>query len=58
MTPAPSSLLTVAEIRKMIDRLRGAQIPASVNDDPKWRLLGDAIHALQELHKMKTGRQY
>lgn len=58
LSHAPSSPLSVQEIRRMIDRLRGAQIAASVNDDPKWPILGRIIHELQELHKMKTGKQY
>jgi hypothetical protein len=42
----------------MIDRLRGAQIAASLKADGQWELLADAIHALQGLHKMKTGEQF
>ena len=57
-THPPSSPLSVMEIRKMIQRMRGAQIAASVNDDVQWGILRDAIHALQELHKIKTGQQY
>lgn len=57
MSP-PSKPLSVREIRQMIDRLREAHIPASINDDPKWSIIARAIHELQELHKMHTGRQY
>jgi hypothetical protein len=54
----PSAPLTTQEIRDMIKRLRSAQVAASVNDDPKWPILAKAITPLQELHKMKTGRQF
>ena len=58
MTRAPSSPLAVQEIRKMIDRLRGAQIASSTTQDGEWEILMDIISPLQKLHTIKTGRQY
>lgn len=58
MTRAPSSPLGVQEIRKMIDRLRGAQIASSTKEDGEWEILMDIISPLQKLHVIKTGRQY
>lgn len=54
----PSTPLAVWEIRGIINRLRRAHIAASVNGDPKWEVLRDAIHAMQDLHIMETGKQY
>jgi hypothetical protein len=48
----------VQEIRKMIDRLRGAQIASSTTQDGEWEILMDIISPLQKLHTIKTGRQY
>lgn len=58
MARAPSSPLSVEEIRLWIDRLRGAQIAASIQLDGEWEILADIIQPLQRLHKIKTGRQY
>lgn len=54
----PSTPLTVAEIRGMINRLRRAHIAASVNDDPRWPAIAEAIGGLQELHRIETGKQF
>lgn len=54
----PSTPLTLTEIRGMINRVRRAQVAASVNDDPRWEVLADIGSALQKLHVMETGVQF
>jgi hypothetical protein len=54
----PSSPLSVPEIQGMIHRLRRAHIAASINDDPRWPLIADAIAAMQALHRHETNGQY
>ena len=54
----PSTPLTLTEIRGMINRLRRAQIAASVNDDPRWEMLAATLSGLQDLHKLETGSLY
>jgi hypothetical protein len=56
--PNPSSNLTTAEIRLLIDRMRGAHIATSVNDHPDWPVIANIIHELQVLYKRRTGRQH
>lgn len=54
----PSTPLTLTEIRGMINRLRRAQIAASVNGDPRWEMLAVTLSGLQDLHKLETGSLY
>jgi hypothetical protein len=55
----PSTPLRVEEIRGLINRLRRAQIHASVDPaDPSYCDLVELITTLQRMHKRKTGVQY
>jgi hypothetical protein len=53
-----SAPLRTDELRSMIQRLREAHIPVSVNDNPEWDIIARAINALQDLHRHRTGRQF
>lgn len=58
MDMEPSTPLAVPEIQVMIQRLRRAMVIASVNDDPRWAILAEVVHALQNLHRLETGAQF
>jgi len=54
----PCKPMSTDEILAMIVRLRSAHVAASVNNDPRWPAIADAISGLQELYRIETGEQY